>query len=590
MPDPHITLGPVLSFRGVGPGGKWRVTALIGVDEGAAAPGLVLEGKPCAAPMELLAHEQQKFLRYDLSCAMDGEDRRVEYGLADGSLRWHFTVPGINCAPRIAYVSCNGFSDPTSIRKLVRQANAVWEDLLANHDRELRRPGYLLDKEQLWHESSIHDKGLQRFHLLLMGGDQIYFDSIWEEVEDLRQWVSLSRKEQLSFEVSADLSRRLESYYLGLYSKRWLPMTRAPWDAAEPNRDGADAMARIPTVMMWDDHDIFDGWGSYSCEMQQSQLFQTLFRCARKAFWVFQLQHQADTLPALRPIARPNVSLKEPQFEPVNWRLALEADPLALPLLAEQSAFNFGFHAGPVSLLVADLRTERSRTQVLGSKTWDAIQAWLDKLPQGQPTNPGTKCQHLLLMSSVPVAHPKLALAEGLLDIFGHDHVTDSNADDLRDHWAHDDHEGERKRLLDSLTRAAEKGKVRVSIVSGDVHVAAWATAYRRDVPPTENWAQVHQFTSSGVVHPPLVGVLERIFLSILNDAASKPQSLDVQHTVEMMLFPGHSRFVMPSRNWLALEVDRNNGQPAGSKLWATWRCERESDFSNHLHAVQPAS
>jgi hypothetical protein len=192
-------------------------------------------------------------------------------------------------------------------------------------------------------------------------------------------------------------------------------------------------------------------------------------------------------------------------------------------------------------------------------------------------------------MSSVPVAHPKLSLAEGLFDIFGHDHVTDSNADDLRDHWAHDDHEGERKRLLESLTRAAERQKVRVSIVSGDVHVAAWGTVYRRDAPPTENRTEVHQFTSSGVVHPPLVGVLERIFLRILNDAASKPQTLDVQHTVEMMLFPGHNRYVMPSRNWLALEMDRGN-DPAGSKLWATWRCERETDFSNHLQAVQPAT
>jgi hypothetical protein len=56
------------------------------------------------------------------------------------------------------------------------------------------------------------------------------------------------------------------------------------------------------------------------------------------------------------------------------------------------------------------------------------------------------------------------------------------------------------------------------------------------------------------------------------------------------MLFPGHNRYVMPSRNWLALEMDRGNDNPAGSRLWATWRCERESDFSNHLHAVQPAS
>ena len=37
--------------------------------------------------------------------------------------------------------------------------------------------------------------------------------------------------------------------------------------------------------------------------------------------------------------------------------------------------------------------------------------------------------------------------------------------------------------------------------------------------------------------------------------------------------------------HWLALELDHGK---AGSKLWATWRCETEKGFSNHLHAVEP--
>lgn len=589
MPKQTMILGPVLSFRGVGAGGEWKVTALVGIPRDTNAPALTVEGRHCPAPVELLTHKKETYLRYDLSCLMEAQERKVEYGLDNGGPRWSFTVPGKNYSPRMAYVSCNGFSDPTGIRKLVRPANAVWEDLLANHDSDFRTKNYQLDKEQLWHESRTHDKGLQRFHILLMGGDQIYFDSIWEEIDTLRHWVSLSRKEQLAFKVSKGLAQEIESYYLGLYSKRWLPSTRRPW-GAEPNRDSADALATMPTIMMWDDHDIFDGWGSYTCEMQQSDLFQTLFRCARKAFWIFQLQQLPQSLPDLQLIARPNVSLKDPMFQPVDWAAETHADPLALPLLDNQPGFTFGFHVGPVSILAADLRTERSRTQVMGPTTWSAVQTWLDNLPQGAIANPGTKCQHLLFLSSVPVAHPKLSATEGFLDTFGHDHVTDSNADDIRDHWSHDDHEGERKRLLETLTRAAEMHKARVSIISGDVHVAAWATTYRRDIPPAQNWAQLHQFTSSAVVHPTLMGVFERIFLGILNNAASKPQSLDIQHTVEMMMFPGYNRYVMPARNWLALELDLGKGEPAGSKLWTTWRCETETDFSNHLHAVTPAA
>ena len=89
------------------------------------------------------------------------------------------------------------------------------------------------------------------------------------------------------------------------------------------------------------------------------------------------------------------------------------------------------------------------------------------------------------------------------------------------------------------------------------------------------------------MVHPSLIGVAERLFLQLLNHTASKVQSIDVQHCVEMMLFPGFNRYVMPSRNWLAFELDM--GGEVGSKLWATWRCETEAGFSNHLQAVHPA-
>jgi hypothetical protein len=589
MAKQTFNLGPVLSFRGASEDGKWKVTALLGIDQGTVIPVLEMDGRRCEDPIVLLTHGKQQFLRYDLTCDLRDRERRVEYGVAAAGPKWQFTVPGKGYAPRMAYVSCNGFSDPSAMRKLVRPANAVWEDLLSSHDKEMREPDYLLDREQLWHETRIHDKGLQRFHLLLMGGDQIYFDSIWEDIKQLKDWVGLSRKEQLKFKVPKSLEREIETYYYHLYCKRWLPDTRSSWESAQLNRDSADAMARAPTIMMWDDHDIFDGWGSYSCEMQNCELFKVLFRYARQAFWVFQMQHAIQDLPPLQLIQRPNVSLNDPLYEPISWKTRLEHDVRALPLLDNQPGFSSAFHVGPISLVVADLRTERSRTQVLSPDTWTSLQNWLSTVKDGKPEHPGSKCQHLLFLSSVPVVHPKLLKAELFLDTFGQDHVLDSNADDLKDHWAHDDHEGERKRLLETLTKVAELKKLRVSIVSGDVHVAAWGSAYRRDIPPTANWAQIQQFTCSGIVHPSLKGVFERLFLHFLNDAASEVESIDVQHNVEMMLFPGHNRYVMAARNWLALELDMGNDNINGCKLWATWRCETEDSFSNHLQAVQPA-
>lgn len=591
MNEKDLLLGPVLSFRGIGKGDVWKVTALVGLKAGAAVPVLEVEGRACPAPKELLVIHGERYLRYDVSCKVLKNERTVSYGIP-GGVTWNMTVPGKDFSPRMAYVSCNGFSDPAVMRKLVRTSDAVWEDLLYSHDRKLRRRHgtgevKLLDKEQLWHEMRIHDKGLQRFHLMLMGGDQIYFDSIWEDIKQLRQWVALPRQAQLDFKVTKTLEREIEAYYFGLYKQRWLPNERKPWSSPTATLDASAAMASMPTIMVWDDHDIFDGWGSYSCEMQHCQLFQSLFRHARRAFWVFQMQHALEDLPELEDTTAAGFSRKDPLLKPIPWSRALAKDGLALPLLDGQPGFTSAYSIGPVAILAADLRTERSRTQVMGSDTWGQIKKWMGSLEAGHPgPQPSSTCQHLLFMSSVPVVHPKLPLAELLLDNFGQDHVTDSNADDLKDHWSHDDHEGERKRLLEVLSELARDKKIRMSLVSGDVHVAAWGTAYRKDQPASETWSQIHQFTSSAVVHPSLMGVMERLYLSWLNSKARQPQNIDVQYVAEMMTFPGHDKYVMAARNWLALELDIGAGK--GCKLWATWRCETEISFSNHLLAVAP--
>lgn len=591
MNEKDLLLGPVLSFRGIGKGDVWRVTALVGLKSDAAVPALEVDGRVCAAPKQLLATQGERYLRYDVSCKVLKNERTVSYGIP-GELTWNMTVPGKGFSPRMAYVSCNGFSDPAVMRKLVRTSNAVWEDLLYSHDRNLRRKQgkgevKLLDKEQLWHEKRIHDKNLQRFHLMLMGGDQIYFDSIWEDIKQLRQWVALPRQAQLNFKVTKALEREIEAYYLGLYKQRWLPGDRSPWASPTATLDASAAMASMPTIMMWDDHDIFDGWGSYSCEMQNCHLFQTLFRYARRAFWVFQMQHALEDLPELEDTTPAGFSHQDPLFKPIPWNKVLSKDALALPLLDNQPGFTSAYSVGPVAIVAADLRTERSRTQVMGSDTWGQIKKWTGALESGGAgPQPNGACQHLLFMSSVPVVHPKLPLAELLMDKLGQDHVTDSNADDLKDHWSHDDHEGERKRLLEVLSNLARDKKIRVTLVSGDVHIAAWGTAYRKDLPASETWSQIHQFTSSAVVHPSLMGVMERLFLSWLNSNAKHPQNIDVQYVAEVMPFPGHDKHVMAARNWLALELDL--GTVEGCKLWATWRCETETSFSNHLLAVAP--
>ncbi|HEU4622005.1 MAG TPA: alkaline phosphatase family protein [Burkholderiaceae bacterium] len=585
---PKFKVGPVLSFRGVDLSSpqapRWKVTALLGIPTDTAPFNLLLDGTPTTPPVTLFENADTRIVRYDLSVTLQDAERRVTYALPDDSARWQFTVPAKTLSPRMAYVSCNGYSDPSLMRKLVQPANAVWEDLLRNHDQAFHPDDYRIDKEQLWHLEQSRGREFQRFHVLLMGGDQIYFDSIWDDIEECKQWVKLSRKDQLAFSVSAALDRRIAKYYFDTYCERWLPSKLGYWNGSASKRGlgCADALACIPTVMMWDDHDIFDGWGSYTPEMQQCPLAQTIFKHARAAFWVFQMQHALSALPELRSRVSTNVLIDAPRFESIDWHAHLAADALALPMVNEQPGFSQAYSIGPLALYSADLRTERSRTQILSESSWRAMERWMNDISK---TNAQTR--HVVVLSSVPVAHPKMPLAEGLFDVFGQDHVLDSSADDIRDHWSHDDHEASRLRLVQLLTKVASEQRVRVQIVSGDVHVAAWGGVTRHDASPEARSLRIEQLTASAVVHPPPSGPVERMFLFYLNKKAEDVQAIGADYTAQMMPFPNHSQRIMPARNWLALEPDSHFDAQRGPRLWAAWRCETTKGFTNHLLAME---
>lgn len=47
-------------------------------------------------------------------------------------------------------------------------------------------------------------------------------------------------------------------------------------------------MASVPSIMIWDDHDIVDGWGSYPESLQSSEVFQHIFATAKRYFSLIQ--------------------------------------------------------------------------------------------------------------------------------------------------------------------------------------------------------------------------------------------------------------------------------------------------------------
>ncbi|MFO1153877.1 MAG: alkaline phosphatase D family protein [Rhodospirillales bacterium] len=492
--------GPVLGFRGE-VDGCWRIVVLT-VYDGDGQPGDLTHSAggtgSAISPIALAEAAGMRFFAHAIEAPVGDLDTRIDYGFAGEDHRWSFTVPGRTQPPRIAYGSCNGFSDVADMKRIADK-NAMWSQLVATHDR-------------------------LPFHLLLLGGDQIYADQIWDVVEELRGFDDLPRQQRAVQTPSPGLHDAVLRFYARTYCQRFA------------QSEVAAALASIPSVMMWDDHETFDGWGSYSDEEQGSPVFRTVFAAARACFALFQLQSDP---------ASP------------SW-----------PALPGAGGFDALLRIRDIGLLVLDLRSERSQRQVISPETWNIIFDAID----------GSRgLRHLLVMSSIPLVHPDMSFLEEAL---GYVPGMQENEDDLHDQWSSYLHRLERLRLAHRLLDFAAAAGTRVTILSGDVHVAALGTLEStRRVIGWQHCNVITQLTSSGIVHPPPPRLM-RYFLERISDTV---QEVDRDISARMLQFPGTNFRFVASRNWLSLEFDDRG------RIWANWHVEGRPDpLTKVIHPCEP--
>jgi hypothetical protein len=488
-----IVLGPVLKFCGIDKG-QWVVSVLL-VRAGelpsfaATADGTALAVEHATLlerPVKGSPHSVDRFV---LRVPQGAHDTVCQYQV--GGIRQTFTAPASDAPPTCAYTSCNGFSDPKKIKTYGDRKNAMWQRLRENHQQ---RP----------------------YHLLLMGGDQLYTDAMWSG-RLLKTWACKPNSSKLANKpVSNALLTEIDDFFFQNYLEAW------------SQAGVSEVLASVPTVMMWDDHDIIDGWGSYGKEYQESPVFKAIYARASYYFLLFQ-QHSTDAA----------------------------AIPLRLP---QQDAFSFGMRVGDYAILALDLRSERSPSQVMSAASWDAAYAWMAQ-QQG--------CRHLLLMSSIPVVHPDFSTLEMLLCALpGRQELED----DLQDHWLSRTHQWERLRLIHRLQEWSQQQGCRVTILSGDVHVAAIGAIESEHLQFEGRPVTIHQLTSSGVVHPPPPAMA----LFYLEHVGDKVEQLEGGIRTAMYKFPGTAHRYIGARNYLSLEPDRDLDGRARGRLWANWWVENE--------------
>ncbi|KAL1920335.1 uncharacterized protein VTP21DRAFT_1481 [Calcarisporiella thermophila] len=403
-------------------------------------------------------YEGHVFWRFGLEIPLDQDDQCVGYSICGGPKNTWF-LPGINQKYRWMFFSCNGYSQSVQDQSLWGGHDPLWNDFFKKHSE-------------------------QPYHLMVGGGDQIYCDSILKEPVMIEEWLEKGdRKVRRNTAMSERLYRGMQAYYFRHYCRHFAQGLYA------------HALAQIPSVNMWDDHDIIDGFGSYPESLQMSEIMQRIGKVAERFYLLFQ-HHTTEDL------------------APQHGFYSTGRGHHLLTSLGPQ-----------VLLLGLDARAERTKISVCSPSTYDAT---FIKLYEETP--PDT--QHLFVLIGVPIVYPRLNFAENMMEsakalknlsiltgqrtgVF-ESVVNKLNADpelldDLSDHWTAGPHKEERKGFIEKLQLYAREKNVRVTFISGDVHCASVGKLHSKaTVEEQQDPNTMYQIISSAIVNiPPPDGLIQ---------------------------------------------------------------------------------
>ncbi|MEE2860171.1 MAG: alkaline phosphatase D family protein [Pseudomonadota bacterium] len=355
------------------------------------------------------------------------------------------------------------------------------------------------ERNAMW--ARLRDEHRHRpFALMLHGGDQVYADEVTQGHALSEDWPDRV-PDAPSVEALADLRDHLRDRFFARY--------RALYAAPEL----AWLAARVPSLMQWDDHDICDGWGSLPRSRTESAVGQTLFAVARECFLIFQHGATDGDLPA---------RFFDNKGAHLGWAI----------------------RAPGLRILAPDLRSERSRKNIMGHA------GWLQMVTEAQSAFQG----HTMLMSSVPLLGPRMSLLEGLMRIIPR---MQKYEDDLRDQWQSRAHREEWRRMLTTARDMLQRDDHNLTALSGEIHLAT------RAVMDAGHGQQLHQLVASGIAHraPP------KGWARFLGALASLGENPLPGHPIRIQPLPGQRTRYSAERNFLVLER-------SGGRWAATWHLE----------------
>jgi len=197
------------------------------------------------------------FYQADIECTLSDVKSVVDFSIAYNNEEYTSSInlPAIGQMPNTTYSSCHGFSSASIANKFKDKKNTMLDRLLEVATKNAK------------------------FELCLMGGDQIYSDEIFSVSNEFKEWSEKSSDEQVGAKFTKTMHNKAKECYLNCYMRNWC------------NPSFNQIISTMPAIMMWDDHDIIDGWGSYDEGLQNSAMHQNLYQIAELYFCIFQQYH-----------------------------------------------------------------------------------------------------------------------------------------------------------------------------------------------------------------------------------------------------------------------------------------------------------
>nr|POE63385.1 uncharacterized protein CFP56_04288 [Quercus suber] len=298
----------------------------------------------------IYSHQRYIFYRYDIDLTME----------QDHAAKWTYAITSHLGCTRYEFIVAGRYE--TSWRFVAHSGNDFALNVSANERTKLGGLG------TMWKDVLLKHQECGGFHTQIGLGGQIYADRLWKDIPALKQWTQTSGKENRKNapwtpKMDEDVTHAYFHYYTSHFDQQHI----------------REAFAQIPQVCCLDDHDIFDGYGSYPEYMQQSHVFKNLGRIGIDMYILFQHHTTHEILRAVN-------------------------NDIDLFTITGQG-WHFVKYFGPAVVLVGpDTRSERNTSQVMAGPTYQGLFPKVAVLPPS--------VQHCIWLFPVPIVYPRLEAVE----------------------------------------------------------------------------------------------------------------------------------------------------------------------------------